>query len=212
VCAFFHNRDEEYGVLLPFIKEGLERGEKAFHVVSPADSEHHLDRLARGGIDVQNTIRGGQLELHDWEHHYLPDGRFDQDRTLAGWTDVLARSERDGYPQTRVVAHMEWALEDRDGVKDLLEYEARFNLSNANSHPVICVYDVSRFGGDVIIDIMRTHPMVLIGGTLHQNPFYVPPQQFVAELRRRHTKSQGHVHEYRERAADGRQRASSLSQ
>ena len=27
VCAFFHSQDEEYQVLMPFIKEGVERGE-----------------------------------------------------------------------------------------------------------------------------------------------------------------------------------------
>lgn len=31
VCAIFHSPDEEYRVLLPYIKEGLERGENAFH-------------------------------------------------------------------------------------------------------------------------------------------------------------------------------------
>ena len=36
VCAFFNSPDEEYRVLLPFIKEGFERGEKAFHIVNPA--------------------------------------------------------------------------------------------------------------------------------------------------------------------------------
>ena len=35
---------------------------------------------------------------------------------------------QDGFPRTRLVAHMEWALEDREGVSDLMEYEARFNL------------------------------------------------------------------------------------
>jgi hypothetical protein len=32
---------------------------------------------------------------------------------------------------------------------------------------------------------MRTHPMVIIGGLLQQNPFFVPPDQFLAELRER---------------------------
>ena len=35
VCAFFNNPDEEYRVLLPFIKEGFDRGHKAFHIVDP---------------------------------------------------------------------------------------------------------------------------------------------------------------------------------
>src|SRR6266478_1966478 len=32
-----------------------------------------------------------------------------------------------GFPLTRLVAHMEWALEDRPGVDDLVEYETRLN-------------------------------------------------------------------------------------
>ena len=34
-------------------------------------------------------------------------------------------------------------------------------------------------------DIMRTHPMVIIGGTLQQNPFYVPPDEMLTELKAR---------------------------
>ena len=32
------------------------------------------------------------------------------------------------------------------------------------------------------MDIMRTHPMVIIGGLLQDNPFYVPPDEFLQEL------------------------------
>ena len=35
VCAFFNSDEEEYRVLLPFIKEGFEQGDKAVHVVNP---------------------------------------------------------------------------------------------------------------------------------------------------------------------------------
>jgi hypothetical protein len=52
VCAFFHSADEEYRVLLPFIKEGFECGDKAVHVVSPNRRSDHLKRLAAGGIDT----------------------------------------------------------------------------------------------------------------------------------------------------------------
>jgi len=36
-----------------------------------------------------------------------------------------------------------------------------------------------------VIDIMRTHPMIIIGGILQENPFYVPPDEFLEELRGR---------------------------
>ena len=33
ICAFFNSADEEYRSLLPFIKQGFERGERAVHIV-----------------------------------------------------------------------------------------------------------------------------------------------------------------------------------
>jgi hypothetical protein len=50
---------------------------------------------------------------------------------------------------------------------------------------VICAYDLSKFGASVVIDAMRTHPVVIVGGLLHENPFYVSPEQFLLELRER---------------------------
>ena len=35
------------------------------------------------------------------------------------------------------------------------------------------------------MDIMRTHPMVIIGGILQENPFFVPPAEMLRELRAR---------------------------
>ena len=35
------------------------------------------------------------------------------------------------------------------------------------------------------MDILRTHPMVIIGGILQENAFFVPPDEFLEELRER---------------------------
>ncbi len=127
VCAFFHSRDEEYGVLLPFIREGFERSEKAFHIVDPKLRESHLERLGSGGIKVKETQQMGQLEVWNWEDAYLRDGHFDQYRMLALIEQVLVEGKSGAFALTRLVAHMEWALEDRPGVNDLVEYETRLN-------------------------------------------------------------------------------------
>ena len=127
VCAFFNNPDEEYRVLLPFIKEGFGCGQKAFHIVDPTLREEHLRRLASAGIDVAAAEQSGQFELRNWADAYLRDGHFDQDRMLALIQEVLEHGRQQGFPLTRLVAHMEWALEDRPGVDDLVEYETRLN-------------------------------------------------------------------------------------
>jgi hypothetical protein len=190
ICGFFRTPEEEYHLLLPFIKEGFERGEKAFHVVDPKRREDHLRRLDSAGINVAEAEKSGQFELCHWDQMYLADGHFDQDRMLALWRDVLTAAGQRGFPRTRLVAHMEWALEDREGVGDLIEYEARFNLIHQGDRDaVICTYDLTRFSGEVIMDVLRTHPMVIIGGVLQENPFFIPPERFLQELRERRVRA-----------------------
>jgi len=128
VCAFFHTRDEEYKVLLPFIKEGIERHEKAFHIVDSALRHDHVHRLEEAGIDVTTCESSGQLEVRRWEEAYLRQGHFDQHAMLALIQEVLETGKTQQFPLTRLVANMEWALEDRPGVNDLVEYETRLNF------------------------------------------------------------------------------------
>jgi hypothetical protein len=184
VCAFFHSQDEEYNVLLPFIKEGVERGEKAFHVVDPKLEQDHRQRLAAAGIDPDDLEQRKQLEIRVWENAYLrSNGCFDQDDMLALIQEILASGKREGFPLTRLVAHMEWSCEDRPGVDDIVEYEARLNMVLPPDHdPVICTYDLAKFSAGTVIDILRTHPLVIIGGVIQDNPFYVEPEEFLQEL------------------------------
>jgi len=83
ICAFFNGFDEQHRVLRSFIKEGFERGDKAFHIVDPELRADHLKRLAEAGIDVEQAMATGQLELRRWQDAYLLDDRFDQDGMLA---------------------------------------------------------------------------------------------------------------------------------
>ena len=71
-------------------------------------------------------------------------------------------------------------------VDELIAFESRVNdLWTRHDDAVICSYHLNRFSGDTVIDVMRTHPVVIVGGILQQNPFYVPPAQFLRELRER---------------------------
>jgi hypothetical protein len=171
---------------MPFIKEGFERGERAFHVVDPAHRAAHLKRLEKSGIQVPEAERRRQLEVRPWGDAYLHDGHFDQQRMIELIQEVLRAGKAQGFPLTRLVANMEWALEDRPGVDDIVEYESRLNyVLPQYDDVVVCTYDLAKFNATVVMDIMRTHPMVIVGGILQENPFYVPPDEFIRE---RHTR------------------------
>jgi hypothetical protein len=138
VCAFFHNPDEEYRVLLPFIKEGFERGDKAFHVVDPKRRASHLGRLQSGGIEVKEAQQTGQLEVRNWEDSTLRDGHFDQYRMLALIEQILAENKSGMSKVTRWIGQMEWALEDRPGLNDFVEFESRVNyISRKYRDPLV---------------------------------------------------------------------------
>ena len=186
VCAFFNSIEEEHRVLGSFIKDGIDGGERAFHIVDPDLREEHLKRLAGAGINVDRAMGTGQLEVWPWQDSTVRGGRFELDTWLASFEQVLQSGPAAGYAQTTFMGHMEWALLDLPGVGDLIEYETRVNyVIPKYEGPVICTYDLTKFGASVVMDALRTHPFVIIGGLLQENPFFVSPDQLLLEIRER---------------------------
>src|SRR5260370_21079460 len=118
VCALFHDRDEWSEVLLPFVREGLQVGDRAFHIIDDRRRVEHLDWLKQSGIDVEEAQRKGQLEVTAWPEvkalgeAYLRGGGFDQDAMIAFIEDALKTGKAQGYRLTRLISAMDWALED----------------------------------------------------------------------------------------------------
>ena len=186
VCAFFNSDDEKYRVLLPFIRDGFACGDKAVHVVNPEQRGDHLQRLTAAGIDPAGALQSGQLDLRNNSETYLRDGRFDPDRMLEVFEGLASGNAEGGFPLSRIVCQMDWAADGRSHIDTLVEFEARVNdVWRRHDDAVICVYDLAKIGGDTVVDIMRTHPMIIIGGILQQNPFFVPPEEFLRELHER---------------------------
>lgn len=186
VCAFFNSADEEDRLLLPFIKDGFECGHKAVHVLNPDRCQVHLQKLEAVGIDAALALRSGQLELRNNVEMYLRDGVFDQDRMLEEFEQLASGKDKVGFPLSRIVCQMDWATDTGSHIEDLVEFESRVNeVWRRHEDVVICVYDLAKFGGDTVIDVLRTHPMVIVGGILQSNPFYVPPEEFLRERRQR---------------------------
>ena len=183
VCAFFDTRDEEYRVLLPFIKEGLELGEKAIHIVDPVLRDEHLARLKGAGIGVEAAQARRQLEVLDWNETYLQAGSFDRRAMTALVEEMLGRTRAEGFPCARLVGHGDWALQDACDLRTVVEYESRINeVLPRYPDPAVCVYDRSRFGAGTTMDVLRAHPVVLMDGVLQENPSFLPPARLLPRL------------------------------
>ena len=156
------------------------------HLFDPDQRRDHLQRLSAAGIDPAAAEHSGQLEVRINTEAYIRDGRFDQDRMLAAFEQMASGNATRGFPLSRICCRMDWAIEDRSYIDDLVEFESRVNnVWRSHDDAVICTYHLGKFGGDTVIDIMRTHPMIIIGGLLQRNPFFVPPEEFLPEIRQR---------------------------
>lgn len=188
ICAFFNSRDEEYEILAPFFAEGLNQGEKNLHILDWALAPDHRQRLADHGIDVENCESCGQLQMLSWQDAYLDEsGRFDKQRMLDAVQTVCDSALEGGYSRIRIMGNMNWVFKDVPGASDIIAYEAEVNdVLSQNCQPAVCVYDIAKLSGAMMMDLLRTHPLTLINGVVQENPFFTPPAEMLAELAARH--------------------------
>jgi hypothetical protein len=154
------------------------------HVVNPDQEQDHLQRLIAFGLDPTSARQRGQLELRINTETYLRDGQFDPDRMLEMFERLASGNSAGDFPLSRIVCRMDWASATRAFVDDLVEFEARVNdVWRRHEDIVICTYHLPKFSGDTVIDILRTHPTIIMGGVLQHNPFFVPPDEFLPSFR-----------------------------
>jgi hypothetical protein len=86
-----------------------------------------------------------------------------------------------GYHRVRVIAEMTWVLRQPAGADQLMDYESEVNrFAPRFPQVLLCLYDIAQFGGGIILDLLRTHPKVLLGGTLIDNPNFLTPDEYRA--------------------------------
>ena len=179
-CAFVAGPDEERSVIDPFFLEGLRRGEKAVYIVDPQRRDEHEHRLRAGSPSPE------LVDVTTWNDAHLKGGSFDQDRMMASLEELIRDHAATGQPPMRLVGQMGWIQTSPPGIEQLVAYEASVNeVLNRGRTPTVCVYDVRKLSGSLMMDLLRAHPLTVMNGVLHENPFYTPAEQMLAELRQR---------------------------
>lgn len=187
ICAFFDSERQEYDCLVPYFAEGLAQNEQVVTIRDAAQCERHRDRLReRMPASVDAAIDANQLRIVASEETYLADGVFAQDRMFSMLEQLLQEAESGPFKRVRTCGDMTWALRDMPGTEGLMEYESRVNvLTRSHDCTLMCVYDVNQFSGRAVMDVLATHPMVVMGDRIYENPYYVDPAVFLRQLVRR---------------------------
>jgi len=183
-CGFFFGRQERDELLLPFLEAGLRAGDKCICVVDSTEPSAVLMGID-GGIDTDGCVASEQLAVFRATEAYLRTGGFSPKDMIEFLDDSVSAATTDGkYDFVRTAGEASWALDGPPGADDLIEYESKLNtFSPQYRQAILCLYDLERFGGAMLVDLLRTHPKLLIGGLIIDNPHYLSPEEFLAARR-----------------------------
>jgi hypothetical protein len=82
----------------------------------------------------------------------------------------------------RAIAETAWTLEVVPGIEHLMTYEARLNyFVSGKPWVAICLYNVSKISGKVLMNVLQTHPYMISGGVIVENPYYQDPADWLME-------------------------------
>jgi signal transduction histidine kinase len=180
LCCIYESEEEHQAVLVPFLRQGLERNEKVVYIVDSHTAEIILNYLRGDGLDVEPYLSSGQLVILTHNDAYMREGVFDPEKMIALLRSEMEKALSEGYSALRITGEMTWALRGLPGSERLIEYEARLNEFFPSSRCLaICQYDRRRFEPGILLSVLRTHPIVMVGMEVCDNFYYIPPAELL---------------------------------
>ncbi|TYL38601.1 histidine kinase [Natronococcus pandeyae] len=177
-ALIYESTADQFAAAVPFIRQGLERGERCLYVVGENSEASVRAALEAGGVDVVAAVESGALSFETIQDTYLGDGGFDAERMMSLYADYIEDATAE-YEAFRLAAEMTWILEADVTVEECMEYESEVNdLFDDEDAIALCQYDRRKFPSDVICDVVRVHPHLIYDNTVCHNFYYTPPEAF----------------------------------
>jgi len=175
VCQLFSDEEDRVGSLTRYLAAGIGGGQKCGCCTlddAQAALGHHL---GPSGLSVDDARASGQLSLVDADHIWLAKGRFDPELLLSHLSDFQDSAGAQGWSGVRIIAEISPAIPELPGGGRLIEFEVEVNrLLHDRPMAIVCQYDLHRFNGAILMDVLRVHPFIMIRGSVMPNPFYSP--------------------------------------
>jgi MEDS: MEthanogen/methylotroph, DcmR Sensory domain len=179
VCGFYWGVDGRDEIMLPFLLSGLEAGDSCICVVHATEPSAVFESLG-AKTDVQAHVAAHHLDVRPASETYLRGGHFSVTEMIEFYEDFVRTATVSGGV-ARVAGEGAWALEGHPGAEHLMDYESELNrLVKRHPQIILCLYDLAFFGGTMMVDLLRTHPRILLGGMLIENPYCLTPDEFLA--------------------------------
>lgn len=184
MCYIYNDDDERRVVAERFVESGIQGGEEVHYLCHTLPGESLDAAQQRVGIKPVPDAKRCLLRFAQALATYCPDHTFVTQRMLDTVREMYLTGIRNGFPGVRATGEMAWALEGLPGTGRLIEYESLLNNVVAE-YPctALCQYDARRFDGATLFHVLTVHPAMVVRGQVVRNPYYIPPEVFLAKLR-----------------------------
>lgn len=178
LALIYDNQEEQLNFIVPFLRLGLERGEKGVYIVDDSKPETVIAAMERHGINVEAATASGALSIITKYEAYLKNGDFDPDWMIDFLAKAVEDAKTEGFEGVRASGEMTWALgPSGDAHGRLLEYECKVDKFFAGyDMSGICQYNRRRFRAETLMYVIHTHPRIVFRGEVCENPYYIPTE------------------------------------
>ena len=122
LAMIYDRPDEQLDFIVPFLRMGLERGEKSVYIYDDNSAETVIAAMERHGIDVGAATASGALSILTKAHAYMKNGNFDPDWMIDFLAQSVEDAKKEGFSAVRASGEMTWALGPAGDAHDRLEH------------------------------------------------------------------------------------------
>ena len=179
-CLIYETIEEQLAAVIPYIKIGLEKGEKCVYIVDESTAQLIKEELAKTGVDVVRYETSGALVIASKRETYLREGHFDPETMIDFLKAATEEAKDSGFSALRVTGEMTWALGSEPGVERLMEYENKLNYVLPEYDLVaICQYHKQKFDPAIIQNVVNVHPLVIYRNRVWRNYEFIEPDKLL---------------------------------
>jgi len=183
-CGFYETAQERDDIILAYIRQGLIDKDHVLYTPTERSVEDFRGKFSKSfPADKALLDNNPQLTINTCDDLYYENGEFSPMRMNVNLNAFYEASQKEKKVNIRTTAEMVWALDKNLDKKQLMAYEARLNyFIPGKSWMSICMYNLTRFDGKTIMNVLQTHPYTFSkGGVVTNNPYYIHPDIWLAE-------------------------------
>jgi len=183
ICGLYETEEERDDIIYGFLHTGDLNKDKQLYCPVENTRENFIHEYGIRFPDCKLHPHDPNLfSINSAKDLYYPDGTFSPVSMDKGLNEYFIESQKNGRRNIRATAEMAWALEAIPGVEHLMVYESRLNYFIPGKPWIsICLYNITKFSGQIIMNVLRTHPYAISGGVIIQNPYFQDPDEWLQQ-------------------------------